>query len=130
MSTYGQAYTYTHAHTHKHTQTHTPHFQGSDAVIFVVDSADAARIELARDELNSMLGHAELNNAQVLVFANKQDLPDEISVNDVAKGLGLNKLHNRSWHIQGRCSAPTGDGLFEGLDWLAASLKNSSRGLA
>ena len=44
-------------------------------MIFVVDSNDRERIAEARDELNRMLAEDELREAVVLVFANKQDLP-------------------------------------------------------
>ncbi|PKU69284.1 ADP-ribosylation factor 1 [Dendrobium catenatum] len=41
---------------------------------------------------------------------------------EVCEGLGLYDLKNRIWHIQGTC-ALKGDGLYEGLDWLASTLK-------
>lgn len=41
---------------------------------------------------------------------------------EVCEGLGLYDLRNRIWHIQGTC-ALKGDGLYEGLDWLASTLK-------
>ena len=41
---------------------------------------------------------------------------------EVCEGLGLFDLKNRKWHIQGTC-ALRGDGLYEGLDWLAGTLK-------
>lgn len=41
---------------------------------------------------------------------------------EVCEGLGLFELKNRKWHIQGTC-ALRGDGLYEGLDWLASTLK-------
>jgi len=44
-----------------------------------------------------------------------------MKVQEVAERLGLNKLRNRQWFIQGS-SAPTGDGLYEGLDWLSNTL--------
>lgn len=40
---------------------------------------------------------------------------------EVCEGLGLYDLKNRVWHIQGTC-ALKGDGLYEGLDWLASTL--------
>ena len=64
-----------------------------------------------------MLQEDELRDAVLLVFANKQDLPNAMSVKEVTERLSLNKLTNRKWFIQG-CSAPSGDGLYEGLDWL------------
>ena len=71
-----------------------------------------------------MLSEDELRDATLLVFANKQDLPNAMSVNDVTEKLGLNSLKNRKWYIQG-CCATTGDGLYEGLDWLSNALKKS-----
>lgn len=41
---------------------------------------------------------------------------------EVCESLGLYSLQNRRWHIQGTC-APKGEGLYEGLDWLANILK-------
>lgn len=41
---------------------------------------------------------------------------------EVCEGLGLFDLKNRKWHMQGTC-ALRGDGLYEGLDWLAGTLK-------
>lgn len=37
--------------------------------------------------------------------------------------LGLHSLRHRNWYIQATC-ATSGDGLYEGLDWLANQLKN------
>jgi len=41
---------------------------------------------------------------------------------EVCEALGLFSLRNRRWHIQGTC-ATKGEGLYEGLDWLASTLK-------
>ena len=48
------------------------YYQGTDALLFVVDSNDANRFELARDELHRLLADDEMRFAKVLVFANKQ----------------------------------------------------------
>jgi len=82
----------------------------------------------AKEELHRMLAEDELRDAALLVFANKQDLPNAMKVQEVTERLGLNKLRNRQWYIQG-ASAPTGDGLYEGLDWLSTTLskKRSSK---
>jgi ADP-ribosylation factor-like protein 1 len=39
----------------------------------VVDSTDIERLEIASDELRSMLNEDDLKDAALLVFANKQD---------------------------------------------------------
>ena len=96
------------------------YFQGTNALIYVVDSSDRDRFELAREELQSMLSHEELNDAALLVYANKQDL-GVASVAEVSEKLGLHTIKNRDWYVQGT-SALTGDGLFEGLEWLSKTL--------
>lgn len=67
-----------------------------------------------------MLNEPELANAALLVFANKQDLPKALPAAAMAEQLGLSSLR-RTWHIQATC-ATTGEGLAEGLDWLASAL--------
>lgn len=49
------------------------YFANTAAVIFVIDSTDIERLEIAADELKSMLNEDELKDAALLVFANKQD---------------------------------------------------------
>ena len=45
-------------------------------MIFVVDCADRDRIEEARQELHRIINDREMRDAIILIFANKQDLPD------------------------------------------------------
>lgn len=99
------------------------YYTGTNGIIFVVDSNDRDRIDeesgvSAKDELAHLLADDELREASLLVFANKQDLPNALSVQDITNRLGLNKIRSRDWYIQATC-ATSGDGLFEGLDWLA-----------
>jgi len=100
------------------------YFQNTQGLIFVVDSNDRERIGEAREELNRMLNEDELRDAVLLVFCNKQDLPNALNARDVTEKLGLTQMRNRKWYIQSTC-ATTGDGLYEGLDWLANELKNA-----
>jgi small GTP-binding protein len=98
------------------------YFQNTQGLIFVVDSNDRERFNEARDELNRMLQEDELRDAVVLVFANKQDLPNASSAGQLSEMLGLSTMKNRQWYIQATC-ATSGDGLYEGLDWLSNALK-------
>jgi ADP-ribosylation factor 1/2 len=68
-----------------------------------------------------MLKEDELRDATLLVFANKQDLPNAMSVSEVTDKLGLHSIGDRKWYIQSTC-ATSGDGLYEGLDWLSTAL--------
>lgn len=92
------------------------------AVIYVVDSSDVNRLGTSKEEFHAILDEEELKNALILVYANKQDLPGALSEAEVAEGLGLSDIKNRDWSIF-KASAVKGEGLFEGLDWLASMLK-------
>merc|ERR1719453_1791172 len=88
------------------------YFQNTQGVIFVVDSNDRDRIGEARDELHRMLNKEALRDASLLVFANKQDLPNAMNASEITEKLGLYSLRQRKWHLQSSCVL-TGDGLFE-----------------
>lgn len=72
------------------------YFQNTQGLIFVVDSNDRERVVEAERELHNMLNEDELRDAVILVFANKQDLPNAMSASELTEKLRLNSLHNRS----------------------------------
>ncbi|KAH7518029.1 hypothetical protein FEM48_Zijuj09G0127200 [Ziziphus jujuba var. spinosa] len=97
------------------------HFQNAQGLIFVVDSNDRERVAEARNELHRILNEKELSNVILLVFANKQDLPNSMPPAEVADQLGLHSLKHRPWYIQST-SAASGEGLYEGLEWLSENI--------
>ncbi|KAM0897825.1 hypothetical protein ACQ4PT_022292 [Festuca glaucescens] len=97
------------------------YFQNTQGLIFVVDSNDRDRVVEARDELHRMLNEDELRDAVLLVFANKQDLPNAMNAAEITDKLGLHSLRQRHWYIQSTC-ATSGEGLYEGLDWLSSNI--------
>lgn len=130
------------------------YFAGTTAIILVIDSADSGRMHLAKAELQKIVqdevsdkpgtectprlrthvvsraSHPtdtpqDLSSALLLVLANKQDLPasSRMTPAQVSEALGLTDLREREWQIMG-CSALTGLGLFEGMDWLVGKLES------
>ena len=99
------------------------YYQNTDGLIFVVDSNDRERIEDSAEELQKMLAEEELKDCAILVMANKQDLNGALPPGEVTEQLGMGKLKGRTWLVQGTC-AITGQGLKEGLDWMACVLLN------
>mmetsp|Transcript_39240 Transcript_39240/g.57718 ORF Transcript_39240/g.57718 Transcript_39240/m.57718 type:complete len:179 (-) Transcript_39240:116-652(-) len=97
------------------------YYQNTQGLIFVIDSNDSARFEDARQELQKMLTEDELSEAVLLVFANKQDLPKAKNPAEITEKLGLTSMRGREWFIQ-PCCATTGEGLYEGLDWLSVAM--------
>ncbi|XP_057595455.1 ADP-ribosylation factor 1-like isoform X2 [Hippopotamus amphibius kiboko] len=80
------------------------YFQNTQGLISVVDSNDRGRVNEARKELMRMLAEDELRDA-------------------ITDMLGLHSLRHRNGYIQATC-ATSGDGLYEGLDWLSNQLRN------
>ena len=52
------------------------YFNGTQGLIFVVDCSDHDRIDEARQELHRIINDREMKDSIILIFANKQDLPD------------------------------------------------------
>eukprot|EP00043_Microstomoeca_roanoka_P001157 m.31183 g.31183 ORF g.31183 m.31183 type:complete len:183 (-) comp10674_c0_seq1:217-765(-) len=101
------------------------YYQNTNAVIYVCDSTDAERFREAKEELHGLLDSDELRDAHLLVYANKQDAPGALKTTEVAEKLGLSNIRNRPWYIQAS-SAVNGEGLYEGMDWLARSLRQTA----
>ena len=99
------------------------YFENSDAVIFVVDSSDKERLGEAREELDRILSDDRLRNTSLLVLSNKVDKPQSVTTSEVTDKLCLHKHREREWFIQSTC-AVTGEGIMEGLEWLANVIKN------
>jgi small GTP-binding protein len=97
------------------------YFVNTQGLIFVVDSEDSERLDEARHELVQLLDDTLLEKIPLLILANKQDSPRAVSVHSVKNRLELDSITNRPYHIQG-CSAISGEGLSEGLDWLHQQL--------
>lgn len=97
------------------------YFQETQGLIFVVDSNDRERMQEAKDELYRLLKEDDLKRAALLVLANKQDLPDAMTASELSERLKLHSLRSRNWYIQSTC-ALKGQGIFEGLEWLAQQI--------
>lgn len=52
-----------------------------------------------------------------MVLANKQDMQNAMNELEISDYLGLTQLDNRQWSIF-KCSALTGFGLKEGMEWM------------
>uniref|UniRef100_A0A8C1QE26 ADP-ribosylation factor n=1 Tax=Cyprinus carpio TaxID=7962 RepID=A0A8C1QE26_CYPCA len=95
------------------------YFQNTQGLIFVVDSNDRERAQEAAED--SVSKRRKYLDAVLLVFANKQDLPNAMAISEMTDKLGLQALRSRTWYVQATC-ATQGTGLYEGLDWLSEQL--------
>lgn len=98
------------------------YYKTANCAVFVVDSNDRDRIEEVKDQLHRFINEDEIRDFPLLVFANKQDLPNAMRGVELMEKLGLHSLRNRKWFLQ-ESSALDGSGLYEGLEWLSRALK-------
>ena len=102
------------------------YFEQTDGLIWVVDSADRWRMEDCKRELHQLLGQEKLAGASLLIFANKQDLAGALTSAEIAEVLDLANpaiTGSRHWEIRG-CSAVTGAGLVDGIDWVVKDISS------
>ncbi|KAL0281547.1 UNVERIFIED_CONTAM: hypothetical protein PYX00_002498 [Menopon gallinae] len=98
------------------------YYFNTQAVIFVIDSSNRESLNEAHTEFVKLLSEKELKDAVILILANKQDIPDSMSVESLTECLAIPKLCcGRSWHMIG-CSSQSGLGLLDGLDWIVRQL--------
>lgn len=101
------------------------YFDNTDALVYVIDSADSNRVEETGVELNDLIDDEKLDTIPVLVLANKQDLNSAMTAQEIAKTLNLVNIRDRQWQING-VSAKTGDGLDKAFQWLVATIDKTN----
>lgn len=53
-------------------------------------------------------------------------MPNAASASEITTALDLWKMENKQWYVQATC-ATSGDGIVEGLEWLAQKVKDKKR---
>lgn len=97
------------------------YFQGTQGLVFVVDSNDRERMDEAAETMHDILREPDMEGVAVLVLANKQDLPHALNTAQMVDQLRLHAVR-QPWFVQAAC-ASSGDGIYDGLDWLAKNFK-------
>ena len=97
------------------------YYLNTDGIIYVIDSNDADNFDESKTQFYKVLENDSLKNVPVLVFANKQDLTTAKKLDEIMQVYGLDMLKTHKWHLQ-PCSAETGEGLINGMQWLSDQL--------
>ncbi|CAA0832819.1 GTP-binding protein 1 [Striga hermonthica] len=91
------------------------------------------RVEVSNTKLifwdlggQKVLRHEDLQGAPLLILANKQDLEDAVSVDELSQYLDLKKLDERVYTFQA-VSAIEGLGIKESVNWLVGAMERSKR---
>ena len=67
--------------------------RGVSAIVYVVDAADAARIEESAGLLHDLMERPTLQNVPLLVLGNKNDLPQALGTNPLREQMRLDVRH-------------------------------------
>eukprot|EP01035_Chromulina_nebulosa_P031272 gene31272-41670_t len=121
------------------------YYQNTSCILYVIDSNDRDRLcnpyssenphaIYADSGLKLLLQEVDLKDSQLLIYCNKQDLPNALSVEEILRLIKWDEIiaedtltwgQKRQVHVQG-CVATTGHGLYEGLDWLSSAAHQSA----
>jgi small GTP-binding protein len=78
------------------------YYDGTDAVVFIIDSNDPNRFSDAKFVLTQLLANKNLDNVPVMILCNKQDLPNAKKVSDIFEIMKLDEvLRGRKSYVKG-----------------------------
>lgn len=86
---------------------------------FIVDSADKGALDIAKEELHSLLEKPAMEGIPLLVLGNKSDLSDHLTVDELIERLDLKVVSRREVSCYG-ISAKEETNLDAVLQWLIA----------
>ena len=96
------------------------YFQNIDGLILVIDSSSKESIEETADIFWNYLAES-VKNINILIIANKQDLKEALSIDEISSILKLENLTENKWKIVPN-SLYNSDKLYKGLDWMDSLL--------
>lgn len=98
--------------------------RGVNAIVFVVDAADQAKLDMARNELRNLLEKPQLAGVPVLVLGNKNDLDSALTAEQLIDRLGLASVTTQEVSCYS-ISAKNQVNIDITLQWLLKHSKNS-----
>jgi len=98
------------------------YYPNIDGIIFIIDSHDKDRFDDAIECFQEILEADELKNCPILIMANKQDMNETLSSDEISLFLKNEKYKDRKWSII-KTSGINGQGLEEGMQWMASAIR-------
>ncbi|CCW68798.1 unnamed protein product [Phytomonas sp. Hart1] len=101
------------------------YFESTDGLVWVVDSNDTDKLKICKQELHNLLLEERLAGASLLIFLNKQDIETSTPPAKIQCILDVESICKGRRHVRlCSCSAKTGEGLLEGMDWIVQDVAN------
>mmetsp|Transcript_3577 Transcript_3577/g.6674 ORF Transcript_3577/g.6674 Transcript_3577/m.6674 type:complete len:181 (+) Transcript_3577:79-621(+) len=97
--------------------------KGVNAIVYIVDSADEAKLSEAHDELKALLDNHDLRSIPLLVLFNKNDLIKALPPETLIKALDLDAHSRVRLTAYFSISCKTTNNIEKTLDWLIKQSK-------
>ncbi|KAG8936673.1 ADP-ribosylation factor protein 3 [Tulasnella sp. 419] len=112
------------------------------AVVYVVDASDKARLDEGWEVFDTVLASPKILNVPLLLLANKQDVPDALTVEEIRENHEAwwqRKYQSQDWDkeqpqrvasldVMG-VSGLEGTGIKQAVDWLFLRVQNTKRNI-
>jgi small GTP-binding protein len=105
------------------------YYRGSSGIIFLVDSADQGRINLAKQEITRVLSEDELQHVVILVLANKQDMPNCLNAQEVESALNMQNIAGSRPYKVFPANCIKQDGLDAAFAWLKDAIDANEKAI-
>lgn len=97
------------------------YFEGSVAVIFVVDCSDRDKLAQAKSEIHKVASVPELGNCPILFLANKQDIDGAANAEELERLIDAGGTKHLVYNVM-PCTASTNQGINEAFKWLLGKI--------
>ncbi|KAK8916110.1 hypothetical protein KSP39_PZI022291 [Platanthera zijinensis] len=102
------------------------YYEEAHAIVYMIDASCPSSFEDSKSALEKVLRHDDSRGAPLLILANKQDLPDAVSSEELARYLDLKELGERLYLFEA-VSAHDGMGIKYAIEWLVDAMERSKR---
>ena len=96
--------------------------RGVQAIVYVLDSADLSKVEMAKTELYTLVGKEGTQGIPLLIVGNKNDVSGAMTLDDIKEKMDVASIAGREVHVVS-ASAKEGNGIDKILEWLGQRAK-------
>ena len=86
-----------------------------------MDANDLKRMDIVKDEIHCLMHEVELRYSIMAIIANKQDLPNAMSKQELSDTLELSKLTCKYQVFE--CTATKGIGMEKVISWISENME-------
>ncbi|XP_053213873.1 ADP-ribosylation factor-related protein 1-like [Panonychus citri] len=103
------------------------YYSESHGIIYIIDSADIERVDESKEAFDNMIANEHLAGIPLLIVANKQDIPEALSLDRIKTIFKSTDPKIGQRDVQSiSVSALNSQGISESIDWITNCIKCNS----